>query len=281
MEDTTDGDFYCNQLNGTFIPGNTCAEIDCELGACLLPDGTCVDGTTEDECDAFGGSWMGIAALCDELGACCFGDHWEQCVYADLLECAEVWGGIWKGEGTQCSTVVCEWRAACCIQSSTCINTTESLCQAFNGLWFEGVTCSVFPCHNLGACIFADGSCVDTITDDECTTKGGYHYYPQTLCSELGACCASENLEICEVMPLVVCEWFNGFWYGFETNCTVVNCPPCLEDVTGDGVVDVSDILEVIGNWGSCEGCNADVNGDGTVGVNDLLAIVGAWGVCP
>tara|TARA_Y100000294_G_C8504363_1_gene316128 strand:- start:249 stop:983 length:735 start_codon:yes stop_codon:yes gene_type:complete len=53
---------------------------------------------------------------------------------------------------------------------------------------------------------------------------------------------------------------------------------PCPADINGDSVVDVTDILTTIGNWGgSGEG---DVDGSGIVDVSDLLAIVGAWGPC-
>jgi hypothetical protein len=55
--------------------------------------------------------------------------------------------------------------------------------------------------------------------------------------------------------------------------------PPCAEDVNGDAVVDVTDLLEVIANWGE-PGGPSDVTGDGTVNVSDLLAIVAAWGPC-
>jgi len=53
----------------------------------------------------------------------------------------------------------------------------------------------------------------------------------------------------------------------------------CLEDVNGDGTVDVTDLLEVVNMWGS-DDSNADVNDDGIVDVSDLLAIVSAWGDC-
>jgi len=52
-------------------------------------------------------------------------------------------------------------------------------------------------------------------------------------------------------------------------------------DVTGDGVVDVLDLLEVIIEWGPCppgEPCLADLNMDGTVDVEDILIVLGAWG---
>jgi hypothetical protein len=59
-----------------------------------------------------------------------------------------------------------------------------------------------------------------------------------------------------------------------------IDCDSCTGDVTGDGVVGVNDILEVIAHWGPCQGCDADVTGDGVVGTGDLLAVLDAWGAC-
>jgi len=60
---------------------------------------------------------------------------------------------------------------------------------------------------------------------------------------------------------------------------------PCYEDVDGNGIVNVSDLLILISNWGNCQGCTeevpGDVNFDDAVNVNDLLLIVSAWGPCP
>ena len=58
--------------------------------------------------------------------------------------------------------------------------------------------------------------------------------------------------------------------------------PPseCPADTNNDGVVDVTDILAVVGAWGE-NGGPADVNGDGIVDVTDLLTVVNAWGACP
>ncbi|MEE3002258.1 MAG: dockerin type I domain-containing protein [Planctomycetota bacterium] len=55
--------------------------------------------------------------------------------------------------------------------------------------------------------------------------------------------------------------------------------PPVLGDLTGDGLVDVLDLLVVIADWGSCPGeCSAaDLNGDGVVDVLDLLIILQEW----
>jgi len=54
---------------------------------------------------------------------------------------------------------------------------------------------------------------------------------------------------------------------------------PCLGDATDNGVVDVSDLLVVIDQWGSSSGAG-DVNDDGQVNVNDILVIVSEWGPC-
>lgn len=59
---------------------------------------------------------------------------------------------------------------------------------------------------------------------------------------------------------------------------------PCPADLTGEGAVNVADLLMVINFWGACpipSSCPADVNDDGTVNVADLLAVISAWGICP
>ena len=53
----------------------------------------------------------------------------------------------------------------------------------------------------------------------------------------------------------------------------------CTGDINGDSIVDVTDLLEVVGAWGNTGG-PADVNGDGIVNVADVLAVVEVWGPC-
>jgi hypothetical protein len=59
-----------------------------------------------------------------------------------------------------------------------------------------------------------------------------------------------------------------------------VACATCAGDVTGDGLVDVNDLLVTLTSWGPCDGCSADVDGDGVVGVDDLLVLLAGWGRC-
>lgn len=62
-----------------------------------------------------------------------------------------------------------------------------------------------------------------------------------------------------------------------EFGQSVLDCPG---DINGDGVVNVADLLLVLGAWGPNPGHPADFNGDGVVGVIDLLVLLGAWGPC-
>jgi formylglycine-generating enzyme required for sulfatase activity len=59
---------------------------------------------------------------------------------------------------------------------------------------------------------------------------------------------------------------------------------PCISDITGDRVVDGSDLANVLAQWGPCgssDPCSADVNDDGAVNGVDLGNVLAAWGFCP
>ena len=53
----------------------------------------------------------------------------------------------------------------------------------------------------------------------------------------------------------------------------------CPGDLDHNGVVNVTDLLQLLGAWGSSDPA-ADINEDGTVNVSDLLILLGAWGQC-
>ncbi len=61
-------------------------------------------------------------------------------------------------------------------------------------------------------------------------------------------------------------------------------CPqPCSPDINTDGNVNVTDLLALLANWGGTPAlCDmAPPGGDGSVNVTDLLALLAAWGACP
>ena len=55
-------------------------------------------------------------------------------------------------------------------------------------------------------------------------------------------------------------------------------CGPA--DIDGDGVVGFTDVLAVLGAWGSCEGCPEDLDGNGLVDFADILLVLADWGAC-
>lgn len=48
-------------------------------------------------------------------------------------------------------------------------------------------------------------------------------------------------------------------------------------DATCDGTVDVTDLYQVITDWGTCGACRTDFNNDGIVNVPDLLFVIDNW----
>jgi agmatine deiminase len=72
------------------------------------------------------------------------------------------------------------------------------------------------------------------------------------------------------------------WWWGGGVHCVTNDRPALVDatvagDVNGDGVVNTTDILELIASWGPCNGCNADLDGNGDVDVGDLLIVIENW----
>ncbi|MHC4786788.1 MAG: hypothetical protein ACYTE6_12595, partial [Planctomycetota bacterium] len=55
---------------------------------------------------------------------------------------------------------------------------------------------------------------------------------------------------------------------------------PCPWDLDDDGVVGVTDFLELLAVWGAGPAGPPDFNGDGTVNVTDFLEMMANWGPC-
>ncbi len=88
------------------------AVIDCDnanaLGAVCLPDGSCMEGLTEEDAIALDGVWNGPGSACVDVvcfGAC-FIPATEQCVQFDLATCDLV-GGTWFGPGSADCASIC------------------------------------------------------------------------------------------------------------------------------------------------------------------------------
>ncbi|MDG2423845.1 MAG: S8 family serine peptidase [Phycisphaerales bacterium] len=74
------------------------------------------------------------------------------------------------------------------------------------------------------------------------------------------------------------------YGWGFvnaQAACEAVDVEtPCLGDTNADAVVDVTDVLNVISDYGPCASCSTDFDEDGVVGVNDILILLEAFGPC-
>ncbi|MAK26093.1 MAG: hypothetical protein CMA02_02340 [Euryarchaeota archaeon] len=74
-------------------------------------------------------------------------------------------------------------------------------------------------------------------------------------------------------------EWIWDYVSQFDINGALECGDSCPADANEDSIVNVSDILVAIGDWGLSDS-PADVNDDGTVGILDILAMIDAWGSC-
>jgi hypothetical protein len=75
--------------------------------------------------------------------------------------------------------------------------------------------------------------------------------------------------------PGAAFQWFgiSGFLVEYDL--------PMPGDATGDGSVDVDDLVAVVLSWGPCpvgEPCPADFNDSGAVDVDDLIMVILNWG---
>ena len=52
----------------------------------------------------------------------------------------------------------------------------------------------------------------------------------------------------------------------------------CPGDISGDGIIGVTDVLMLLADFGCLEECEVDVDGDGAVTVSDVLALLGNFG---
>ncbi len=58
----------------------------------------------------------------------------------------------------------------------------------------------------------------------------------------------------------------------------IVTCP---WDLNNDNLVGTTDLLLLLGAWGSNPKGPPDFDGDGNVGTSDLIELLGNWGPCP
>jgi V8-like Glu-specific endopeptidase len=132
-------------------------------------------------------------------------------------------------------------------------------------------------------CIGTAGDCI-VIPEANCDAGGGSYLGNDVACDSggcepSGACCVSDT---CVDVSASACSLGGGTFQGDGSTCAsgVCDAPTCPTDLDGNGATDVSDLLEVVGEWNNTGSIPADIDGDGVVGVTDLLLIIESWGPC-
>ncbi len=88
----------------------------------------------------------------------------------------------------------------------------------------------------------------------------------------------AESIEIRWTMGDTDSSWQYSGWNIDDVQLFAPDESGVIGDVNCDGVVDVSDILNIISNWGVCESvCGEDIVPDGIISVSDLLQVIGNW----
>jgi hypothetical protein len=125
---------------------------------------------------------------------------------------------------------------------------------------------------STGAAIGANG----TLIIEDCLIKenlGGIRSPMWPTCTGITlidtVVCSNGSYQICD-------GWIDGGGNSIAEVC-FDDCQ--ASDITDDGIVDVSDILAILGYWGSSIPAG-DVDGNGVVDIGDLLMVVGNWGPC-
>lgn len=228
-------------------------------------------------------------------GACCLEEGCE--VLPDQIICEDVFGGIWAGDNTDCTTVNC-LSGACCVYTFEYECWDESLiedCNSMGGEFLgplstcedEGALCQ----SDVGACCIDGNKCWDTVSEGKCYWMGGEFIGNDTACSQdapwcvtyYGACCFGDSCQ--DWVEHDECEMMGGiFWLDACADLQDVEMcgkdqPSCAGDLDENGTVDVDDLLQVLAVFGTSS--QGDCDGDKDTDVDDLLLLISAWGPCP
>lgn len=97
----------------------------------------------------------------------------------------------------------------------------------------------------------------------------------------VGGCCIAG---VCQVSSADDCAAAGGTYLGAGVACGPNSCSaPCVGDVNGDGVVDLSDLTALLSAFGSATGdlaynAAADFDNNGLVDLSDLTTLLSAFG---
>jgi len=252
------------------------------------------------------------AACCAQicaLDAFCCNSSWDSLCVDEAQELCAGCGAATSGScflvhanpgcnNADCCATVCDADPFCCDNNwdSICVDEAQELCagcgSTTSGSCF--VTHANTGCNDGDCCAMVcdiDTFCCATSWDSICVGEA------QELCAGCGdpasgSCFSSHGNPGCNIGSCcsTVCN-FDTFccdnnWDSICANEAedLCGCPADIAPPGGNGVVNVEDLLVVIGAWGACSDCPADLvpaGNNGLVNVQDLLKIISSWGPCP
>ncbi len=123
-----------------------------------------------------------------------------------------------------------------------------------------------------GAACLPDGSCVEDMTEEDTIALGGFWNGIGTECADVGCegACYISSTETCLQFDLATCDAVGGTWAGPGT----VDCVlPCAADMTGDGIIDISDVFAFLSAYNTSD-LAADLTNDGVIDISDVFAFL-------
>jgi len=110
-----------------------------------------------------------------------------------------------------------------------------------------GISVSSLSWINIGNSTFCENSGGDIVGK---WGSLGDNEFNESCTGTDGACCTNNN---CVLIDSETCNYVGGEFKGLDTECVDDICPEgCPADLSGDGLVEVNDILEIISAWGAC-----------------------------
>jgi len=125
--------------------------------------------------------------------------------------------------------------------------------QVLGGYTDDGDNTVADECPLEGACCV--GSSCSVGTEADCVSADGTYQGDYSDCSgnpctppAEGACCVISG---CTALDETQCSEMGGTWLGEGGSCD--DCPAsCMGDTDGNGVVNIEDLLNMLGSWGAC-----------------------------
>ena len=248
-------------------------------------------------------------AVCQFDPFCC-DQQWDNFCVSDANTTCATCGGAGSGycnsahpnpacNDAACCSFVCAGDPFCCDTQWDNICANEAITMCLCGGLNTGDCSSTHSnpwCNDAGCCETVcemDGFCCDVAWDDLCVfyanlncscgagqTGNCFFVHDDPWCHR-GACCS----EVCISDPFCCDVQWDNFCVG---DAFLDCCPADIAPIPqGDGLVNVSDLLAVLNNWGPCPPltlCTMDISpngGNGQINSSDLLFVINHWGPCP